>query len=118
MTQTISHAAVFEATDQSVPDGTERRVVFALMQSAKGWFQHKPSVQLAAICKCDVKTAERYFAGDRTPNGEAIIAMLRSEVGVKMVVEATRDLPPKEFDAFWKSMAKATLFAMARGEGE
>ncbi len=113
-----SAATVLEATDQSVPSGTERRVVFSIMQAARSWFQHKPSLQLAAICRCDVKTAERYFAGDRTPNGEAIIAMLRSEVGVKMVEEATRDLPTEQFRKFWSEMAKANLRAMARGEQE
>ena len=88
------------------------------MRAARGWFKHKPSMQLAAICGCDVKTAERYFAGDRTPNGEAVIAMLRSEVGVRLVEEATRNLPPKEFEYFWREMGDAALRAFVRGNNE
>ena len=104
--------------DGNVPDGTPTRVVFSVMRAARGWFKHKPSMQLAAICGCDVKTAERLFRGDRAPNGEAVIAMLRSEVGVRLVEEATRDLSPKEFKRFWREMGLAALRANLREREE
>ncbi len=88
------------------------------MGRARAWFQHKPSVELAQIIGCDVRTAERYFAGDRTPAAEQIFTLLRSPVGALLVEEATRDLPPAEYRKFWSEMAKANLRAMARGEEE
>ena len=118
MTGEASAIRAETSTDQSVPAGTDRRVVFSIMQAAKSWFQHKPSVQLAAICGCDVKTAERYFAGDRTPNGEAVIAMLRSEVGVRLVEEATRNLAPSDYKKFWSEMGLAALRANLREREE
>ena len=118
MTGTSSPVSAATSRDGTVPDGTPTRVVFSVMRAARGWFKHKPSMQLAAICGCDVKTAERYFAGDRTPNGEAVIAMLRSEVGVRLVEEATRNLPPKEFQKFWAEMGLAALRANLREREE
>lgn len=103
-------------TDQLVAHATDRSLVAEIMTRARGWFQHKPSVELAQIIGCDVRTAERYFAGDRTPAAEAIFSMLRSEIGVKLIVEATASLPAADYARFWREMAKANLRAMARAE--
>lgn len=93
---------------------TERTLLEALMKRARTWFAHKPSVELAEILGCPVRTAERYFAGDRTPDAAALMRLLRSAYGVRLVQEATSNLPAKEFAAFWHEMALAVLRAEHR----
>lgn len=93
---------------------TGRSVATVVMDAARGWWSNKVAAQLSAIIGCDIRSAERYLAGDRTMNGEAVFALLRSEVGVKLIEAATRDLPQAERDRFWSEMAKATLRATIR----
>lgn len=100
--------------DRSVQRGTDRSFIHRIMQSAHGWFQHKPSVELAEIVGCDVRTANRYFAGERTPDASALIALLRSPYGVRLVQEATKTLPAREHAEFWQEMAMAALRAAHR----
>lgn len=97
---------------------TNRSVVFSVMRSARSWFQHKPSVELAAIIGCDVRTAERYFAGERAPDAAAIFAILGTEAGVKLIEARTHHLAPADYDKFWKAMGQATLRAFVRENNE
>lgn len=111
MAARASTIALGPATDQPVARATERSSVIEMMRAARSWFPHKPSVELAQIVGCDVRTAERYFAGERTPDAVALLAILRSEHGAKMVEAAVADLPAKEQRKFWSEMAKAVLRA-------
>lgn len=94
----------------------DRSVVHAVMRVAQSWFRHKPSVELAEIVGCDERTARRYFAGDRTPDAMALMTLLRSPYGVRLVQTATRDLPAKEYSAFWSEMGMAVLRSAHRQE--
>jgi hypothetical protein len=116
---TDSLTADFGATDQLVAHATKPSNMAEIMRSARAWFQHKPSVELAQIVGCDVRTAERYFAGDRTPATEQIVAMLRSEVGPRLIEAVINALPESEQRRFWNEMAAATIRAlMVRGNNE
>lgn len=105
-------------TTVAVARATDRSLVAEIMGRARAWFEHKPSVELAQIIGCDVRTAERYFAGDRTPAAENIIALIRSDVGARLIEEATASMAPADRSRFWKEMAKATLRAMIRENNE
>lgn len=113
-----SLASDFGATDQLVVQTTKASNLPEIMRSARGWFAHKPSVELAQIVGCDVRTAERYFAGDRTPATEQIVSMLRSEIGPRLIEAVIGGLPENEQRRFWNEMAKATLRAFVRGNNE
>lgn len=102
------------ATDRSVARTTDRSFVVDLMGRARGWFQHKPSVELAQVLGCDVRTAERYFAGDRTPAAQQIVTLLRSEVGVRLIEDVVRDLTAGERQRFWTEMGNAAWRALIR----
>jgi hypothetical protein len=112
---TATDRAVAHATGEGVRP-TERSFLISLMVIVRGWFPHKPSVELAQIIGCDVRTAERYFAGERTPDALALIALLRSEHGAKMVEAAVADLPAKEQRKFWREMTNAVLRARLRAD--
>ncbi len=113
-----SAIALSQPTDQLVAQTTTPSKLAEIMREARSWFQHKPSVELAQIIGCDVRTAERYFAGDRTPATEQVMAMLRSEIGVKLIEAAIAGLPKAERDLFWSEMALATLRHVARQRPE
>jgi hypothetical protein len=118
MTREASLSATFPATDQLVARTTKASNVAEIMQSARSWFQHKPSVELAQIVGCDVRTAERYFAGDRTPATEQIVSMLRSEIGPRLIEAVIGGLPKDQQDTFWDAMAAATIRALTRKRNE
>jgi hypothetical protein len=118
MARTASLAADFQATDQLVAHATKASSVAEIMRSARSWFQHKPSVELAQIVGCDVRTAERYFAGDRTPATEQIVAMLRSEIGPRLIEAVVSGLPEKDQLRFWQAMATSAVAAWTRDNNE
>lgn len=86
------------------------------MQAARGWWMNKAAAELATIIGCEVRSAERYLAGDRTPDAEAVLAILRSEHGAKLVEAAVADLPADRQRAFWNEMAMAVVRATAATE--
>ena len=89
------------------------------MRAVKARFAHKPAQHLAEILGCDISTAERYFAGSREPNFPNTVSMLRHPVtSVAMLEEATRNLPPADYDKFWREMAAAALRAFVRERNE
>jgi len=94
----------------------KRNRATALMRKSRALFGRHPTEKLAALVGCDVRTAERYFARDRAPEAATLVALLRSDIGPRLVEEATRDLPPAEHARFWREMAKATLRASLRDE--
>lgn len=97
---------------------TDRSFVKGVMRGARDWFRHKPSVELAAIVGCPLRTAERYFSGDRTPDAVALMKLLRSPYGVRLVQAATRTLPSDQAKAFWEEMGLAVIRAAHRRELE
>jgi hypothetical protein len=84
-------------------------VLLALVGSMRAWFPNKPSVELAQIIGCDVRTAERYFAGDRTPDAVALLSILRSAHGAALIEAAVADLPHERQRKFWIEMGKAAM---------
>lgn len=78
-----------------------------IMRAARSWWPSKVAEELAAIMGCDVRSAERYLAGDRTPNAEAVLALITSAHGVKLIGLIAADMPPREQAAFWREMARA-----------
>jgi hypothetical protein len=118
MSREASLAADFGATDQLVAHATRPSSVAEIMRSARTWFQHKPSVELAQIVGCDVRTAERYFAGDRSPATDQIVSMLRSEIGPRLIEAVIGGLPERDQEKFWKAMAIATMRGLTRDNNE
>lgn len=101
-----------EATDRSVarsasdrPNG--RRLFPSLMEAARQWWPNKAAAELASIIGCDVRSAERYLAGERTAGAEAVLALLRSDRGVRLVEAAVADLPAERQLNFWREIAKS-----------
>lgn len=115
---TLSDTADFQATDQLVVRATGPSNMAEIMRAARTWFGHKPSVELAQIVGCDVRTAERYFAGDRTPATDQIVAMLRSEIGPRLIEAVIGQLPEKDQRRFWTEMAAATIRALLSKNNE
>lgn len=93
---------------------TDRSFVHAIMRKARGWFRHKPSIELAEIMGVPERTARRYFAGERTPDAVNLMALLRSPYGARLVIEATNGLPPRAYREFWREMGMAALRAQHR----
>lgn len=87
------------------------------MESLRLRFEHKPSLELAQILHCDVRSAQRYFAGDRVPDGPVAFYMIRNpEIGIALIEEATKTLSPSEYRRFWKEMTRAALRAQSRDD--
>lgn len=118
MTGELSRISDLPASGASVGQATNRSVVFLVMRAARGWWKSKVPQQLANIVGCDVRSAERYLSGDRTMGAEAVFALLRSDVGVKMVEAATADMSPREYREFWNQMALAVVRANLREREE
>lgn len=118
MTSQANSITGFQSTRQ-VASSPARPAVDSIMQAVKARFAHKPAQHLAEILGCDISTAERYFAGSREPNFPNTVTMLRHPVtSVAMLEEATRTLPPIEYEKFWKAMGAAALNAWTRGNNE
>lgn len=99
----------------STSSATKRSSAKLLMARIKARFSHKPSEELRQILGGDLRSAQRYFAGDRVPDGPVAFYMLtRPEIGIALVEEATRDLPPNEYREFWDEMGRAALRAQLR----
>lgn len=107
-TATSTDRAVARAATRT-EQPTERSFLIRLMGDVRAWFPHKPSVELSQIIGCDVRTAERYFAGERTPDANALLRLLWSEHGAQLVEAAVADMPADRQRKFWKEMTKAVL---------
>lgn len=108
----------FGATRQMAGRDADRQSA-AVMQAVKERCPYKPALFLSEILGCDISTAERYFAGSRSPNFDNAVTMLRHPVtSVAMIEEATRSLSPEEHSAFWRAMGDAALRAFVRGNNE
>lgn len=77
------------------------------MKAARTWWRSHHAAELAAIIGCDVRSAERYLAGHRTADAEAVLALLTSEHGAKLIEAATAGMPADRQAAFWTEMGKA-----------
>jgi hypothetical protein len=118
MTGTV-HTIAAEPSTRQLAGQPANRPVESIMRAVKARFAHKPAQHLAEILGCDISTAERYFAGARSPSFDNTVTMLRHPVtSVAMLEEATRNLPPEEFQKFWKAMAAAALAAWTRDNNE
>lgn len=84
-----------------------RSIFPRIMDAARSWWPSKVAVELAAILGCEVRSAERYLAGERTPDAEAVIALIKSTHGVKLIAIVVGDMPSDRQAIFWKEMAKA-----------
>lgn len=114
MTGELSGISGLAASGGSVVETTKAPVFFSVMRAARSWWKSKVPEQLAAAVGCDLRSAQRYLSGDRTMGAEAVFALLRSDVGVKMVEAAVADLPSKEADQFWREMAMAVVKAQIK----
>lgn len=110
-------------TDRSVgrsadhrPNG--RRFFPALMEAAREWFPNKTAPTLASILGCDVRSAERHLAGDRTADGESTLALMFSRIGPKAIEAGVAQLPLEEQRMFWREIAKAAKRAEIASEIE
>lgn len=77
------------------------------MKAARRWWPSKVAPELAVIIGCDVRSAERYLAGDRTPDAEAILSLIGSDIGDKLITVAIAEMSWERQRRFWDEMAKA-----------
>lgn len=118
MTSEASTTTGFSSTRQVASSPADRQTN-SVLKAVKARFTHKPAQHLAEILGCDISTAERYFAGSRSPNFDNAVTMLRHPVtSVAMLEEATRLLSPDEYSQFWRAMGDAALRAFVRGNNE
>lgn len=103
---------------------TERSALFsAVMGAVRIHFgDYKVAEQLAVLMDCKVRSAARYLAGDRVPDGISTINLLFDPVLGPLIfdhlIERARALlAPSEFSRFENVMAKAALRAFVRGQG-
>lgn len=111
------------ATDQSVARSARyrpnrRRFFPALMEAAREWFPNKTAPTLASIFGCDVRSAERHLAGDRTADGESTLALMFGRIGPKAIEAGVAQLPPEEQRIFWREIGKAAKRAEIAAEIE
>lgn len=78
------------------------------MVAARKWWPNKAAEQLAAVLDCDVRSAERYLAGDRTPSADAVLKLLCSDKALKLIEITVGEMPPDQAERFWAEMAKAS----------
>lgn len=100
------------ATDQSVgniPTGDQTvGGFFALaMEVARACWPSKTAEELATIFECDVRSAERHLAGQRTGDAEKLGALIVSQAGAALITRIAARMSPQRRTLFWKEMAKA-----------
>lgn len=78
------------------------------MDGARTWWPSKAAEELAAILGCDVRSAERYLAGRRTPDANAVLRLIRDGLIAGRLIElVAAEMSPLRRAAFWKEMGKA-----------
>lgn len=77
-----------------------------LIRAIRAWWPTKTAPELAAVLRCEVRSAERYLAGDRTPSAEALANLIKSEHGPKVIALIAADMPPKAQAVFWREVAR------------
>lgn len=102
-------------SDESRPIG---RWFPAMMVAARNIWRNRASRELAAIINCDVRTAERYLAGDRTAGAEPVLSIMFSDHGPQMIEAGAALLSPERQLAFWKELARSAERALLRAERE
>lgn len=115
-------ATVPNHTDRLVSIPVADRSAFfpRLWEAARTRFGgYKVAEQFAVIFGCDVRSAARYIAGDRTPGGnETIAALLDPVVGPEalalLIDAARRTLSEADYQRFVAVMAEAALRAFVR----
>jgi hypothetical protein len=125
MTSQVHTIAVLPSTDRVVSPVrkilTERSSLFSdVMDALGGWLGgRKVTEQMAELFECDVRSAARYRAGERTPPGDVVFALLLvpkigPRVLARVMERAERELSPADFTMFRLEMARAALRADVR----
>lgn len=107
MTTRFVPAADHLAENGATARPIDRRIFPKVITAARTWWPSKVAEELADIIGCEVRSAERYLAGDRTPNAEAVLELIKSQHGVKLIGLIVDEMPPQRAAAFWREMAKA-----------
>jgi hypothetical protein len=74
----VSGAPLAPAIETVRPDGrdTDQMVGSVLSDISHTLWPHSTAANVAALCGCTVRAAERYLAGDREWSGDAIAAIV------------------------------------------
>jgi hypothetical protein len=102
------------ATDQLVARATDRSALRGLMSRLRLKLRHKPSYELSEILHCPLRTAERLFAGERTPDAVNLWRLMGAKHIATVLEERTRSLSPADYDEFWREVSMAALRAVHR----
>lgn len=116
-------SAVPPSSDRSVTLVAESRPtwspIFSAVRAVQNSLGQKAAAKLAAITNSDMRSAQRFLAEDRIPNGAAVYAMVRHpDTAAAFVKQATSDLSPDEYREYWARMAIAVGQAFGRITGE
>lgn len=114
MTGSQDSVALRTGSDRLVARASDRSALKALMRRARAWFAHKPSVELAEILGCPVRTAERLFAGDRSPDAVNLWRLMGTKHVAALLDERTREMTPAARAEFWNEIGMAALRAAHR----
>jgi len=133
MTRTVSAIAVSGASDRTVRSvRTVRQIVTgwsadffsgAMIQTRRRFNNERVAEQFAKLIDCDDRTARRYLAGERTPDGSATLAMLLDPgIGPPMLkalfARAENELSEDDYERFCAVMAEAMLRRFVRENNE
>lgn len=104
-----------ETTDRSVAERPTWSPIFSAIRAVHARLGEKAAAKLAAITDSDMRSAQRFLAEDRVPNGAAVFAMVRSpEVGPAFIAQATSDLSTDDYREFWDGITVALGRAVER----
>lgn len=93
------------------------QIMARLKAWASGGGRFKPDVVFKETFGCDERTAQRWFAGDRSPDFLSTIGIIVHPETVTVLLEAaTEHLSPDEYQRFWKAVGRASLRALVREE--
>lgn len=107
------------ATGQVVGDPPNGPRIFkTLMDAARKWWPNKVAPELAQIFGVDVKSAERYLAGHRTPDAEKLCALINSDFGDRAITIIVDQMPYERQLRFWNGMADAARRRLLMAERE
>jgi hypothetical protein len=69
----------------------------------------KTSAWLAGVCGRNARTVQRWLRGHLTPDGEAMGALLVSEIGPAIIEAEVERFPPARRAAFWRNVHEALI---------
>lgn len=85
------------------------RFVDGIIATVKDLYPRKPTTHVAALCGVSTRAVEHWFSGRRDPSADALVAMLRSEIGGQVLAAIMGDAKPKWWTRHRRTVSLAAL---------